>query len=213
MDLHEVNTSRLWSTRCSCDDDDCTHTPNRSTKGRTPRPPDVNLPEDEILLMASTAVTLPNGWTSVRDAELELRKAQAYGCLSQIRLEIGHKSLLLRNNKNRGDGKKGRLRGYATIASCNRVINLYRTIYHRSRSALERLHAPSEVLTKLQWLQPDDIKPLIAVYLPNARDQRNKPVPWLWSVDVFGDTSNQTYLAESTSSFSHAIMIFLLQPC
>ncbi|TEB32063.1 hypothetical protein FA13DRAFT_1628436, partial [Coprinellus micaceus] len=198
VDIHEINTIPLWGSTCSCDEEDCPHPADREIKGKTPGRASLNTPESEVLLMASTTVVLPVGWGAVRTAELELRKAQALGCLEQIRIEVGHKSFLFRSNKNLklGDGKTGRLRGYAAIASANRVINLYRSIYHHARSALSKLKAEPALLAKLQLVQPNDVKPLLSVYLPNARNQRNKPVPWLWALDAFGDITNTSYLAE-----------------
>jgi len=154
------------------------------------------LPEHETIAMASTTDHSIPGWFNVLTTEIELRKAQAYTCLEKIRVEVGHKSFLFRSNIRLARGKQTRLRGYAAVASANKVINLNRTIYHQARTALVRLGAPAQVLETLQPLLPVHVKPLKSVYDPNARSQRNKPAPWIWQLDVSGDADNKQYLAE-----------------
>ncbi|KAF6764374.1 hypothetical protein DFP72DRAFT_986402 [Ephemerocybe angulata] len=177
---------------CMCDEEECSH------KGESSNPLFVEdgLPEYIKIPLPSLVTHIPSCWTQLTSSELKLRLAQCHDCISRIRLEVGNKSFIFKSNIRLATGKKDRLRGYAAVASSNRVVNYQRAIYTQARWCLPRLGCSSGNLLKLKEISPNDVKAIPVVYNPQARNQRNKPLPWIWALDVAGDAANAAHLAE-----------------
>ncbi|EAU93542.2 hypothetical protein CC1G_02772 [Coprinopsis cinerea okayama7 len=131
-----------------------------------------------------------------REKELRLRIAQAEESLENIRAEIGHKSFLYRSNIRLADGKKQKTRGYAAVKGVDKQLRVQIRIYNLARWAIQRLGADADVLLRYRPVKKEDTRAITAVYNPNARGERNKPMSWIWNLNIQGDSDNSAYLNE-----------------
>ncbi|EAU81208.2 hypothetical protein CC1G_09452 [Coprinopsis cinerea okayama7 len=131
-----------------------------------------------------------------RKRELELRIAQAEDALESIRTHIAHKSFLYRSNVRLAEGKKQKTRGYAAVKAVDKHLRHEIKVYNQARWALRRLGADENTRLRYRPIVRDDTRAVTAIYKPNARGERNKALPWIWNMNVAGDSSNSEYLEE-----------------
>ncbi|KAG2005829.1 hypothetical protein CC2G_002197 [Coprinopsis cinerea AmutBmut pab1-1] len=169
---------------------------NRDDNPRNPFSISQNEPEDVEIPLPSSFVDLPHTLGSAAAKELKLRIAQADDALESVRIEIGHKSYLYRSNIRLANGKQQRLRGYSAVKAVDKSMRLYIKAYNRARWALGRLGAEEETRQRYKEVKREDTRAITAVYEPNARNQRNVALSWIWTMDVEGDSANSEYLEE-----------------
>ncbi|KAG2004971.1 hypothetical protein CC2G_003473 [Coprinopsis cinerea AmutBmut pab1-1] len=169
---------------------------NREDNPRNPFSISQNEPEDVDIPLPSSFRDLPNALGSAAAKELRLRVAQADDALESVRIEIGHKSYLYRSNIRLAHGKQQRLRGYAAVKAVDRSMRFHLKSYNRARWALSRLNAEPELLQRYREVRREDTRAITAVYEPNARNQRNVALSWIWTINVEGDSANSEYLEE-----------------
>ncbi|EGO04450.1 hypothetical protein SERLA73DRAFT_43691, partial [Serpula lacrymans var. lacrymans S7.3] len=66
----------------------------------------------------------------------------------------------------------------------------------RARHAIISLGSWAEILQKYQELKPDHLKTSTQLMNPNGTGLCNIALPWFWSMDLKGDTSQQTWMSE-----------------
>ncbi|EFI26719.1 hypothetical protein CC1G_15640 [Coprinopsis cinerea okayama7 len=159
--------------------------------------------EDVKIPLPSSASTIESvgsfslqGLRLAQEKELKLRIAQADDALEAVRVEIGHKSYLYRSNIRLAEGKKQKTRGYTAVKSVNRSIRDHVRSYNQARWAMHRLGADDTLKLRYRAIKPEDTRAVTAIYKPNARGERNKPLPWIWNMDVAGDSTKSEYLEE-----------------
>lgn len=137
-----------------------------------------------------------NGWEKIVDQEMQLRIAQAEESLEELRLAIGHKSLVYKISvrKSKTQAKKNRSR--TELLQVNDKIKDCAWRYRRARSALLSLGASTDTLDKFQPLRETDLKVNTDVAEENRIGQRNDTLAWFWRIGG-GDSSDNPWMNES----------------
>ncbi|EAU89886.2 hypothetical protein CC1G_07038 [Coprinopsis cinerea okayama7 len=153
---------------------------------------DVKIPLPSSFSEHNMPITLARA----RSKELELRIAQADDILEAIRTDIGHKSFLYRSNVRLAEGKKQKTRGYAAVNAVNQSLRDSIRVYNQARWAIRRLGADDSTIRRYRVLKPEDTRAVTTIYQPNMRGERNRPLSWIWNLDVSGDSARSEYLEE-----------------
>jgi hypothetical protein len=159
--------------------------------------------EDEVCLsrlwMPSTFgrdFCLKNGWGQIAEQEIQLRTVQAEESLDELRLVIGHKSLLYKIRIQKFKTQAGKTRSRAALLQVNSRLRECVGRYRRARIALLNLGGPAETLAKFQALEDKDLKANADVTEENRVGQRNDSLPWFWRIAA-GETSENPWMNES----------------
>ena len=158
--------------------------------------------ERSILFMPSSLgkkLCMSYGFELLADQEKELRVAQADECLENLRLALGHKSLLLRTSVWGAKGQKGKTRAWNEVERISETIKKEVALYHRAREALVRLEAEENILQKFQRIASDDLKMSGDVVEENRVGQRNDTLAWFWRLDGAGQISDDNWMQECKS--------------
>jgi hypothetical protein len=153
-------------------------------------------PEDVEITLPSSFDNIPLPMKSARAKEIKVRVAQANDVLEGVRIEVGHKSYLYRSNVRLATGKKQKTRGYDAVKAADGTMRHLLRVYNHARWALSRLHAEGSILKRFKEVQREHTAAVTAIYEPNMRGQSNKSLPWIWTMDVKGDSEKSTYLEE-----------------
>ncbi|EAU84183.2 hypothetical protein CC1G_13091 [Coprinopsis cinerea okayama7 len=146
--------------------------------------------------LSSSTMEIAPGIQRAQRKELKLRISQADDALESIRNEIGHKSYLFRSNIRLAQGKKQKTRGYTAVKSVNSRLRDHVKVYNQARWALRRLGAEEDILRKYKAITAEDTRAVTTIYKPNERGQRNKPLSWIWNLNVADDSSKSEYMEE-----------------
>jgi hypothetical protein len=155
--------------------------------------------ERAVLLMPSSLgkdLCVTYGWESLAEQEKELRIAQADECLENIRLALGHKSLLLRTSVRGAKGQKGKTRAWNEVDRISETIAKEVSLYHQARQALFRLMAEENILRKYRPILSEDLKMSGDVVEENRVGQRNDALAWFWRLDGAGQHPNDDWMQE-----------------
>ncbi len=155
----------------------------------------------------SIPITLPStlGFDEVRklghealiELEVKLRIGQCNDHLHKCRLNIAHKSFLYRTGKRQADSQRESGRSWAEMHTVEGQLAHNARCYRSGRQGLVRLQA-TDHLNKYKSLERVDLKANAAVVDPNVRGQRDKDLPWIWTVDLEGRDEDPEWLNEST---------------
>jgi hypothetical protein len=126
---------------------------------------------------------LKNGWGDIVDQEMELRIAQAEEALDQLRLGIGHKSLLYKIRIRKAKTQSSKTRSQAELAQINQRIKEHARRYRCARMALSSLGAKAKKLDKFKVLQDSDLKVNTDVAEESRLGQRNDTLAWFWRIE------------------------------
>ena len=67
------------------------------------------------------------------------------------------------------------------------TIQHYARVYNRAWQSMQDLGANASLLDRYKILERQDLRIDTAVIAPNVHGQRNKSLPWFWSMDVQRD--------------------------
>jgi hypothetical protein len=137
-----------------------------------------------------------NGWGKIVDQEIQLRMAQAEESLEELRLAIGHKSLLYKICIRKSKTQASQTRSRAQLIQVNDRIKECAGRYRCARSALLSLGAPADTLDKFQALCDLDLKVNTDVAEENRIGQRNDTLPWFWRIGR-GESTKNPWMNES----------------
>jgi hypothetical protein len=137
-----------------------------------------------------------HGWMDVAYQELQLRVCQANDCLKELRLALGHKSLLFRQSVRIACGKKGKTRAWAEVTSIDNQIRKHVRVYHRARDALVQLGAEDHILKRYQLIKPEDLKMTGDIVEENRVGQRTDSLAWFWRLDGAGHHPDNNWMNE-----------------
>ncbi|KAG2021211.1 hypothetical protein CC2G_006466 [Coprinopsis cinerea AmutBmut pab1-1] len=185
---------------CECEDTECGHLGM-----------DVN-PFEEVAKgpLETLAVLMPSSEPArtgffpqaAKDAELQLRKAQADEALANLRTQVGYKSFLFKANVQLAQNKAQKTRGYAAVASAEKAIRKHTRVYNQAQWAIWQLTSDPAVRAMYRKLQKGDAKPLQSVYQPNAPGQSKQNVSWIWGWKHSGESTKPEFLTESEYKYS-----------
>lgn len=139
---------------------------------------------------------LAAGLSEIVKKELTLRQGQANDALQGIRMALGKKSFLFRNNLRKSTSKVEKLRSWTDIGLVEAGVKHQAQIYRRARQALIALEASADIMKRYQKLTQDDLRTSTAVVNLNARGQRKTHLAWFWSMDIEGDTAKDGLMTE-----------------
>ena len=155
------------------------------------RHPDGHINAEHILLHLPSH--LGRSWcnkNSAEDlakAELRLREGQLNDSLHHIRIALSHKSYLFRNNVRPARTQRLKTRAWAEVHAVESTVQHHARVYNRARKSMLDLDADASLLDRYRVLEPQDLRTDTTVIAPDVRGQRNKSLPWFWSMDVRRD--------------------------
>ena len=128
-----------------------------------------------------------NAAEDLAKAELRLREGQLNDSLHQIRIALGHKSYLFRNDVRPARTQRLKTRAWAEVHAVESTVQHHARVYNRARQSMVDLDAEVPLLDRYKALERQDLRINTTVIAPNVRGQRNKSLPWFWSMDVQRD--------------------------
>lgn len=123
---------------------------------------------------------------SIARKERKLRVGQANDSLHQLRLVIGQKSFMFRNQLRNAKSKTRKTRAWDDINAISNTVSHHRRVYHSARNALMSLGASKDILAKYQVVTAADTRSSTVIVDPNPRGQRNTGLPWFWGQQMSG---------------------------
>ncbi|KAH9016578.1 hypothetical protein EDB84DRAFT_1249850, partial [Lactarius hengduanensis] len=120
--------------------------------------------------------------------ELRLREGQLNDTLHHIRISLGHKSYLYRHDIQSGTyAETQKTRAWAEVHTDESTVQHHARVYTRTRQAMVDLGIGSTLLDRYKVLRRQDLSVKMSVIAPHVRGQRNKLLPWFWTMDVRRD--------------------------
>ena len=155
------------------------------------RPPDGRMDAEYILLHLPSHLGRSwcdrNAAENLAKAELRLREGQLNDSLHHIRIALGHKSYLFRNNVRPAWTQRLKTRAWGEVHAVESTVQHHARVYNRARQSIVDLGAEASLLDRYKVLERQDLRTDTTVIAPNVRGQRNKSLPWFWSMDVCRD--------------------------
>lgn len=162
--------------------------------------------EDDAAEPERMSLTLPSslgkdhisklGLEELASQEVELRCGQANDALAEIRIGLGHKSLLFRTKIRNANNVKETTRAWKEVRQSTKEIDRHVRCYKHARWALERLGASKETLEKYRDIEKEDLKMSSDMVEENRFGQRNDKLPWFWRLGPQADTDGDRVMKE-----------------
>jgi hypothetical protein len=130
--------------------------------------------------------------------ELHLRQGQLNDTLHQLRISLGHKSYLFRNDIRPARTQRLKTRAWAEVHAAESTVQHHARVYMRARQAIVDLEADTLLLDRYKVLTRQDLSVKTSIIAPQVRGQRNKMLPWFWTMDVRRDTDVGEWMEDCT---------------
>jgi hypothetical protein len=148
-------------------------------------------PEDISILLPSSL-----GWEwcvhhsvqSLAKKEAQLRHAQANDAIHSMRLALGFKSALFRDQVRQANTQRTKTRAWDAIHSADTTVHQHARNYSMARDAYLKIQHAYEDGPELPQLRSEDLRVSTAILGAAQVGQRNTQLPWIWS---FGATIDQ----------------------
>lgn len=139
-----------------------------------------------ILLPSSLGWTWCNehGLVILANKEAKLRFAQATDALHRIRLALGFKAALFRNDVRHSQTQKTKTRAWAAVHTVDASVHEHARNYSMARDAYLKIIDPSGEAPVLPQLQLADLRIDTSILGAAEVGQRNKQRPWIWSFGI-----------------------------
>ncbi|KAF8262212.1 hypothetical protein EI94DRAFT_1603313 [Lactarius quietus] len=123
-------------------------------------------------------------------AEPHLRQGQLNDTLHQIQIALGYKSYIFRNDICPAS-RTQRLKTHAwtELHAAESTILHHARVYMRARQAIVDLGATSSLLDRYKVLTRQHLSVSTSIISPQVCGQRNKSLPWFWTMDVRRDAN------------------------
>jgi hypothetical protein len=145
-----------------------------------------------------------NGAKNLAKAELYLREGQLNDSLHQIRIALGHKSYVFRNEVRPSRSQRLKTRAWKGVHAIEYTVQHHARVYARARQAIEQLGADKFLLDRYKVMTRQDLNIKTSVIAPHVRGQRNTSLPWFWTMDVQNDTNVGEWMEDCTCFSVHA---------
>jgi hypothetical protein len=142
-----------------------------------------------------------NAAEDLAKAEIRLREGQLNDSLHHIRISLGHKSYLFRNEVRPARSQRLKTRAWQGVHNVESTVQHHARVYTRARKAMVDLGADAPLLERYKVLTRQDLSVKTSVIAPQVRGQRNKSLPWFWTMDVRRDTDVGSWM-EDCACFS-----------
>ena len=114
--------------------------------------------------------------------EIQLRKGQANDALSDLRVKLGYKALLFREEIRKVRGYDNRTRAWDDVNKSQGKVDESVDIYRLARSSMVQLGASSKLLKVYQELKNEDLVIPEDIYNANRTNQKDDKMAWFWRV-------------------------------
>src|SRR5713226_5432818 len=164
---------------------------NQQTQVQRSSLPDGRINVEHILLHLPSH--LGHSWCNrnaaedLANAELHLWEGQLNDSLHHIRIALGHKSYLFRNNVCPAHTQRLKTCAWAEVHAVKTTVQHHAWVYTRAWQSMLDLGANNSLLDRYKVLKPQDLKIDTTVIAPDVCGQRNKLLPWFWSMDIWRD--------------------------
>jgi hypothetical protein len=125
-----------------------------------------------------------NAAEDLAKTELCLREGQLNDSLHHIRIALGHKSYLFRNNVRPAHMQRLKTRAWGEVHAIESTVQHHARVYSYARWLLVELGAEDTLLDQYKSLEWQDLRINTTVIVPSVHGQRNKSLPWFWSIDI-----------------------------
>ena len=119
-----------------------------------------------------------NAAEDLAKAELCLQEGQLNDSLHHIRIALGHKSYLFRNDVRLARTQRLKTRAWAEVHAIESMVQHHARVYNRARRSMLDLDADASLLDRYRVLECQDLRVDTTVIAPDVRRQRNKSLPW-----------------------------------
>jgi len=158
---------------------------------RRSNPPGVHIDAEHILLHLPSHMGRSwcnrNGAEDLAKAELRLLEGQLNDSLHRIRIALGHKSYVFRKNVRPARTQRLKTRAWGEVHAVESTVQHHARVYNRARQSMLDLDAEASLLDRYKDLGRQDLRIDTTVIAPHVRGQRNKSLPWFWSMDARRD--------------------------
>ena len=171
-------------------------------------PPNGCINAEHILLHLS--LQLGCSWCNMNTAEdlakaeLCLREGQLNDSLHHIRIALGHKSYLFRNNVHPACTQRLKTCAWTKVHAVESTTQHHAWVYNRTLKSMFDLGANISLLDQYKLLECKDLKINTTVIAPNVRGQQNTSLPWFWSMDIQRDADVGVWMNDCRRISVHA---------
>ena len=128
-----------------------------------------------------------NAAKDLAKAELHLLEGQLNDSLHHIRIALGHKSYLFRNDVRLAHTQRLKTHAWGEVHAVKSTIQHHAWVYNRARQSMVDLGAKTFLLNQYKVLKQQDLRTKTTVIAPHVYGQRNKSLLWFWSMDAWRD--------------------------
>ncbi|KAJ7453372.1 hypothetical protein B0H11DRAFT_1741449 [Mycena galericulata] len=121
-------------------------------------------------------------YRSLQIQEATLREGQINQSLEKLRLALGDKAWMLRNNVRDASGGKGKLRAWSGVKKKDQEVRKHWKLYTQACNALHRMGMGK----KWKPITKDDLKMSGDMTEANRTGQRASTLPWFWRLEDGG---------------------------
>ena len=129
-----------------------------------------------------------NSAKDLAKAELRLWEGQLNDSLHHIHISLGHKSYLYRNNVRPAHTQRLKTCAWTEVHAVESTVQHHARVYNRVQKSMQNLGADASLLDQYKVLECQDLKIDTAVIAPDMCGQKNKSLPWFWSMDIRRDS-------------------------
>jgi hypothetical protein len=145
-----------------------------------------------------------NSTEDLAKAELHLWEGQLNDSLHHICIALGHKSYLFRNNVRPARTQRLKARAWGEVHAIKSMVQHHAQVYNRAQQSIVDLGAKASLLDWYKALACQDLRINTAVIAPDVCGQRNKSLPWFWSMDVRRDADVGAWMNDCKHILFHA---------
>lgn len=139
-------------------------------------------------------------FTSLRNQEATLREGQINESLRKLRMALGEKAWMLRNNVQDASGGKGKLRAWSGVKQKTKEVGKHLKLYRQATSALRRMGLGE----KWKPITKNDLKMSGDMTEANRTGQRAHTLAWFWRLEdgaAVGEMEDSGPMSECMSNF------------
>ena len=184
------------------DDEDCAPSTSGHTQAQLSEIGSTNSSLDAEHILLHLPSHIGNGWcnsNSAEDlakAELVLRQGQLNDSLQDIRIALGYKAYLFRNDVRPARSQSLKTRAWLEVHAAESTVQHHARVYMHARQAIVDLGASNSLLDRYKVLTRQDLKIHTSIIAPQVHGQQNKSLPWFWTMDVKKDADLGEWLED-----------------
>jgi hypothetical protein len=165
---------------------------------------DTNAEDIPILLPSSIGWEwcVRHGVHSLAEKEARLRQAQANDAIHSMRLALGFKSALFRDQVRQANTQRTKTRAWDAIHSVDTTAHQHARNYSMARDAYIKIQHAYEDGPDLPQLRSEDLRINTAILGAAQVGQRNTQLPWIWGFGITVGNNRRTWMEECRCPFT-----------